>query len=391
MIYDSLRDGDEAELSEVLAGSFGFPAPEAAGWFEQAGRENLRVMRDGSQPVAGLIQIPMGHFLLGRAVPTIGVAGVGVALHQRDRQLGKKLMHECVLECAERGIGLSTLYPATQTLYRSVGYERAGKSTELCVPVANLQTSVTPDGLEARPLVDDDAPAVEALYREIAAETHGYLDRGPYVWGRARRPRKRHNRGFGFFDRDALEAYVYVSQTQRESHAVYHDLWASDLCARSARGYAAIFKLLRAQRSVAENLELRGGVGAPFLGLLRENRFEEKSEVDWMVRVARADVALEQRGYPEHLKANVSFALRDAAIPRNEGAWSLAIADGRASVERGGRGEVALDISQLAPLYTGYLPATTMRRLAMIECEARTARLLDEIFASPMPTICDMF
>jgi predicted acetyltransferase len=211
------------------------------------------------------------------------------------------------------------------------------------------------------------------------------------VWGRARRPRKRHNRGFVFFDDGALEAYVYVSQTQRESHGIFHDLWASDLCARSARGYAAIFKLLRAQRSVAENLEFRCGTGAPFLGLLRENRFEEKPDIDWMVRVTRVEVALEQRGYPEHVRANVSFKVRDAAIPRNDGAWSLAIAEGRAHVERGGRGEVALDVAQLAPLYTGYLPATTLRRLGMIECEARTARLLDEIFRSPMPTICDMF
>lgn len=391
MIYDSLREGDEAELSEVLAGSFGFPASEAPDWFDRAGRDNLRLLRDGATPVAGLMHIPMGQFFLGRSVPIMGIAGVGVALHMRDRQLGKTLMLECLREIAEQGLGVSTLYPATQTLYRSVGYERAGMSSELCVPIREWQSSVPADGLEVRPLIDDDAEAVQGLYREIAQEKHGYLDRGPYVWGRVRQPRKRHTRGFGFFDGQTLEAYVYMSQTQREALANLHDLWLSDLAATSARGYAAIFKFLRAQRSVVENVEFRAGLNAPFLSLLRENSFDHKCEIDWMVRVTRVEVALEQRGYPEHVRGAVSFKLRDAIIPRNEGLWSVAVSEGRAHVERGGRGEVSLDISQLAPMYTGYLPATTLRRLGMIECEARTAQLLDEIFRSPMPTICDMF
>lgn len=395
MEYGPFREGDEAELSEVLGSAFGFPTADAPEWFQRSGHDNIRVVREGEQPIAGLIQIPMGHFLLGRSVSTMGIAGVGVAMERRAANVGRLLMGETIREIAAQGVALSTLYPATQTLYRAVGYERAGRSSEYSLPIANLDPVRSfPEDLTIRRLTEDDAPSVKALYSEVHCELHGSLDRGPYVWSRVSKPRGRNPRGFGFFDGDKLEAYAYLAQSRDDAFSLLHNLWATDLCARGPRGWAAIFKFCKSQRSMAGQLEFRQVPAAPFLSLLKENRFEEKSEIDWMVRVTDVGAALRERGYPDAVRAQLRIVLADADVDTNAGTWSVEIADGVASAERtpGAKADATMDIRTFAQLYMGYLSATALARLELLQPrDAASLRKIQTIFASPMPAIADMF
>lgn len=395
MQYGPFLEADEPELSEVLGGAFAFPPAEAPEWFERAGRQNMRVVREGERPIAGLIQIPMGHFLGGRSVRTTGVAGVGVAMDRRAANVGRMLMREAIREVAAQGVALSTLYPATQTLYRAVGYERAGRSSEYSLPVANLDPLRSfGEELTARRLTDDDLPSVRALYSEVHSELHGSLDRGPYVWSRVSRPRGRNPRGFGFFDGEVLEAYAYLAQARDDAFSLLHNLWATDLCARGPRGWAAIFKFCKAQRSMVDRLEFRQVPAAPFLSLLKENRFEETAEIDWMVRVTDVGAALRERGYPLGARARLRIAVRDEEVETNAGTWLLEVADGVASTERSAASEAdaTLDIRAFAQLYMGYLPAPVLRRLGLLEVRDEAAlRDLHAVFASPMPACADMF
>lgn len=394
MEYGPFLEGDEPELSEVLGSAFAFPVADAPEWFERSGRQNIRVVREGERPIAGLIQIPMGHFLAGRSVRTTGIAGVGVAMDRRAANVGRLLMRENIREIAAQGVALSTLYPATQTLYRAVGYERAGRSSEYALPVANLDTVRSfPEELSCRRLSDDDLPAVQALYAEVHREIHGSLDRGPYVWSRVSKPRGRSPRGFGFFDGDRLEAYAYLAQARDDAFSLLHNLWATDLCARGPRGWAAIFKFCKSQRSMVDKLEFRQVPAAPFLSLLKENRFDEKSEIDWMVRVTDVGAAVRERGYPEAVRTQLRLALTDADVEANTGTWSLDIADGRASAERAsGVADATMDIRTFAQLYMGYMPATVLARLELLQPrDAASLHRLEAVFASPMPACADMF
>src|SRR4051812_31444593 len=133
MRYEPMRRDDLDELGAILGGSFAFPALETEPWLAGAGFENVRVVRDRKRALGCLLLIPMGQFFGGRSLPMVGIAGVGVGLSDRGRGVARFLMAEALREIAARGFALSTLYPATQTLYRAVGYERAGMLCEATV------------------------------------------------------------------------------------------------------------------------------------------------------------------------------------------------------------------------------------------------------------------
>jgi predicted acetyltransferase len=377
MGYAPMEDGDLDAVAELEAAAFAFPASEAGEWFARAGHENMRVWREGERAAAALMLVPMGQFFGGRSVSTMGIAGVAVALDLRQQKLGQRMMKAALIEAHERGFALSTLYPATRTLYRGVGYELAGKVVALALHSSRLELRAPHEPLEVRPITADIEPLSEALYRERAATLAGYLDRGPYIWNRVRRPRKGTVRGFAFFDGEALAAYTYFSQESLPSGHDY-DAIVTDFVASSGRGYAALFHFYWSQRSVLDTVRMKAGASAPFLSLLREPRHDEEPNIDWMIRIVDLPRALAARGYPARAEIDITIEVRDDIIAANSGSWQLSLRDGRASAQRGGKPRVSLDIRALAPVFAGYYSASE-------------AALLDAIFTGAMPGMSDMF
>ncbi len=381
---------DEAVVDEIVSASFATPLGDASSWLDRAGREHVRVWREDGVAQGTLLLIPMGQFFGGRSVSTMGIAGVGVAIDKRQQKVAQRMMQATLEEAREQGFCLSTLYPATQTLYRSVGYERAGKLVEYELCTSRLETDAAFEPLEARSLGPDDHEATRALYSEVAHEQSGYLDRGAYIWDRVRSPRKSHCRGVGFFDGDALVAYTHFVQ-EPDSHGHGYDARVTDFVAKSARGYAALFCFYRGQRSLLENIKLKAGPSAPFLSLLREPRPDESAPIDWMIRVLDVKRAFEARGYPRGLRASVTLDVRDETLPGNAGAWRLSVSDGAAEVTRAQRADASLDARALAAMYAGYMPATVARRLEWLRASAEDAATLDAMLSGPMPAMSEMF
>src|SRR6476661_6302367 len=81
----------------------------------------------------------------GRAVPMAGVAGVTVAPEYRGQGVGRALMTALTELMAERGYPLSALYPATMTIYRSLGWEIAGHRHEAGLPSRALSAMARPE------------------------------------------------------------------------------------------------------------------------------------------------------------------------------------------------------------------------------------------------------
>ena len=74
----------------------------------------------------------------GRPVPMAGVAGVQVAPEYRGQGVGRAVMTALAELMTERGYPLSVLYPATMTIYRSLGWEIAGHLHEAVLPARAL-------------------------------------------------------------------------------------------------------------------------------------------------------------------------------------------------------------------------------------------------------------
>src|SRR5690348_17003017 len=99
----------------------------------------------GGQPAASATFHDMRQWWHGREVPMAGVAGVTVAPEHRGRGVGRQLMTALLDEIAARGYPLSALFPATMSLYRSLGWELAGARDTAVIPARSLLRLSPPD------------------------------------------------------------------------------------------------------------------------------------------------------------------------------------------------------------------------------------------------------
>src|SRR5262249_47738475 len=125
----------------------------------------------------------MGQYFGGRSVPLAGIAGVGVAPHARARGVARALVHHALDDARARKVPIAGLYPATQRVYRSVGFEQAGEQIQYEIPLAALNGRFE---VEVSPIPDLPAAiaGLKARYRPV----HGNLDRSPAIWDRLARP-----------------------------------------------------------------------------------------------------------------------------------------------------------------------------------------------------------
>ena len=122
---------------------------------------------DGGRLAGTALYHDLRQWWHGRAVPMAGVAGVKVAPEYRGRGVGRALMTALTDLMAERGYPLSALYPATMTIYRSLGWEIAGHRHEAVLPAGRCRMA-RPDDTAAgirRPGPDDAAEVLEVIGR----------------------------------------------------------------------------------------------------------------------------------------------------------------------------------------------------------------------------------
>lgn len=387
--YGPAGDHEELEaLARLEAQAFAVPA---AAWRELMARtpDEVRVARVGGRVVGGLLLVPMGQYFGGRSVPSMGVAGVGVAPTARGRGVATALMHAAVREMRARGFALSSLYPATLPLYRRAGYELAGGRYRFRMPCRALPTSDRDPPIEE--LGARDHRRVASIYRTASRERDGYLDRGEYVWHRVRRDADdRATVGHGVRRDGRLEGYAYVRGRPVEGRIGY-DVIVTDMAATGAGAARRILGFLGDHRSLARDVVWAGGVDDPFLALMPEKGWTATLDETWMLRVVDIQAALEGRGFPPSLRTRLELSVRDPLIRANRGRWVIEIAGGRAEVRPGGRGSLALSERALASMYSGWAaPAALAARGELEGPKAQVARAT-EAFPPGRPAMADFF
>jgi predicted acetyltransferase len=389
--FAAARAADIDALAEVLSHAFGFPPAEAGPWISQAGLENARVLRRGDRVAGGLLEIPMAQFFGGVSIPTMGVAGVAVAPEERGSGAAKRLMIELLRETRAQGIPLSTLYPATVTLYRRAGYERAGAryATELDPRTCTLGRAKDLEVAEVKACPEE----VRALYRKAAQSSPGFLDRGPYVWQRVWRPRGLTTKTFTFSGSLGLEGYVVLSHKTPDGSASVVEV--SDLAATTARGAEAVLRFLVEYRSLASVVRWYGGPSDVFAAVLPERHASVRIVDYFMLRVVDPARALALRGYPRGMAQEITIELEDASLPENSGVYALAADQGAGRVAAGesapGAPRVTLSERALAALYAGHLSPEVLASAGWLETDDEGKARLAALFGGPPPTMRDAF
>jgi predicted acetyltransferase len=351
---------------------------------------------DGGRLVGTALYHDMRQWWHGRAVRMAGVAGVKVAPEYRGQGAGRALMTALVELMAERGYPLSALYPATMTIYRSLGWEIAGHRHEAVLPsrALSVMARAAPGDLGAAVRLRRAGPDDAAEVLEVIGRAHrDARDCGPITWDEAT--------VCGWLTRPgryaAQDRYAYLAPDgflgYRWQGGGHQEIFVDRVAASSAATTRALWAVAASNSTVTQTVRAQVGPSDPFWWMLREQDANIAERYSWMLRLLDAPAAIAARGFPATDIA-VPLQVTDDQLPAaNSGRWELTVRAGTGRLIRdrtgrdspspagaspggqapsgapapsGSRAPLALGARGLAALYAG-TPVATLRRAGLAE------------------------
>lgn len=383
--FGPLSDSQEAEcLGEILCQCFLFPGKLWPLYRDRLGVENFRVLKQDDQVVAGLTLYQMGQWFGGESVQMAGVAAVGVSPEVRGSGAGFELISQTLKELYSQKIALSTLYPATQRLYRKAGYEQAGSRCLWEVPIDSIR--LHDRSLPVVKVKNLEGQVFQDIYQKTAKENHGNLDRNQAIWENVF---DHNDEVFGYLiGGENPEGYIIFSQKTVNSQNLM-EIW--DWAATTPAARRRLLTFISDHRSQIQKVIWRGSVIDPFLLLLPEQTAKVSQLEIWFLRIVDVVSALEKRGYPQGLEAELHFAINDEILPDNNGNFVLSVSGKKGHVTKGGKGDLKLQISALAPLYTGFYTPSQLQQAGHLEASNQSLSIASQIFAGSPAWMPDFF
>ena len=316
---------------------------------------------DGDRLVAMARARPFAQWFGRRAVPCGGVSSVMIATDHRGRGLARAVMAHALDAMAERGEPISSLFPTTATLYRSLGYEIGGTYRVQRVPIAELPAS---DGSLTWEPAAFDAVEVRSVANRAGIDHDGWLVRGEvdYAWLEHNR-RHRATSGDVFVGRrdGAPVAAAAVSYTSTPTDEVF-ELTADLVTGVDHHALGEALAFLARHGTAAGQADVKLPTHVLVADLAHPQRLGHVWGKPWMTRIVDVPGALAARGWSPVVGTTIDLEITDDGRTGNAGRWRLTITEGTATVEAGGDGTATLDIRDLASWYTGATPATGLAR-----------------------------
>lgn len=377
-------------LGEILGQCFNPQFSDYWSYFSNSiGLDNFRVIRDATEVVGGLAILQMGQWFGGRRIPMAGIAAVGVLPEYRGTGVAFELMSQTLKELYAKGVPLSTLYPATQRLYRKAGYEQAGTCCHWELPIESIRLNERTLPIRAIP---PQPEFFHNLYQEWAVNNSGNVDRSSTMWALVLQP-----------PNEKVYAYLIGSQTQPEGYVIFnqapnqqpgagdYNIFIRDWVALTTAAGRRLWTFIADHRSQANLVMWRGPALDPFLLLLPEQTGKIELLQRWLLRVVDVEKALSGRGYPLGVDAQLHLDIKDELLSENNGQFVLTVSQGQGEVKRGGKGEVQLNISALAPLYTGLFTPHQLQLAGQIQASEAALAIAAKLFTSSEPWMSDRF
>ena len=384
------HDAELKDFLRIVSQALFFPNANLNEWVRREGKENVRVARRSGRVVGGLIVQKMGQWFGGASVPMAAVRVVGVAPEHRGSGVASRLMRAALDEMHGDGVPLSMLFPATQPVYRRAGYEQAGVRLRYRMPAAAID--LHDRSLSIRPIGPGDDGDVHRLYAGRASQTAGNLDRNDWAWQRLLDPPPWQTPIHGYLVQRESAAEGYILFSQKPGHPLHKNvIEVADLVAGTADAARQLLTFLADHRSMAEWIHWCGPPVDPLCFTLAEQQATITERIDWMLRIVDVCGALESRGYPAALQAELHLEIADDLLAHNHRRFVLEVAGGAGRVREGGRGDLHVDIRGLAAMYTGHLSAIDLKRTGYVEGSDAVLAIAAYIFAGPAPWTPDLF
>lgn len=378
---------DIQQLGSILEQCFLMATGDSETYINRVGSENFRVIYRDKQVAGGLGIISMGQWWGGQRVPMAGIAAVGIAPEYRGGGAAIALVQHTLQELYTQGVPISVLYPATQRLYRKAGYEQAGSYCIWEIPTESIQVRE-----QTLPLQSVDVSNHEIfhdLYHQQAKLIHGYLDRNQVIWQALIQPDGQETvYGYLIGNKEQPQGYIIVSQHSTKDGAI---LKVRDWVILTATAAQTFWSFVASHRSQIEKVRWKSSVIDSLTLLLPEQTAKIHSHDRWMLRVIDVVKALEMRGYPPGIQAELHLAVQDDLLVANNGKFILSVANGRGEVTKGGKGEFQLDIKELAPLYTSLFTPQHLQLVGKLNATETALSAATQIFAGDSPWMTNFF
>ena len=393
-------DDLDAEL-DLRHRSFGPMSDEARAYWRAELLECVRTGKqfgawDNGQMIGAARYHDMLQYWHGRPVRMAGVGGVKVAPEARGRGVGRAMMTGLLTAMAEQGYALSTLYPATAHIYRSLGWELAGGNYRAEVPGRTLGSLLPPDPqVHAVQAGQGEAPPDAGIRRATSADADEVIavlgaihaaarDCGPATRDVASVRRWLADTGlFAYVAGDGFLAYRWHGGSSKA-------ILVEALQAGSAGTASALWGIVASHASVTEVVRAIVGPNDPVSWLTREPDVSVTRLRHWMLRIIDPVAAVSGRGFPASADASAVLDLADGSLPGNAGRFTLTVSSGRGSLSMvatgpsaasPSRAPVALGPRGFAALYAG-VPMATLRAAGLaVGGDLDTDAALDAVFA----------
>ena len=270
----------------------------------------------------------------GARVPTAGMAGVTVAAESRGSGVLRPLFDAALAEARERGEVISTLYPSSAGIYRSVGYEVVGSFDDVRIPMSALARVRPPaPGVRARRATSADVPAIARVYETWAAAQNGPLTRAEepfaFVADEMFGPESEYT-GVTLALGPEGDVLGFTSWSRGSGYDRTNAIAVDDLIALTPDAARVLWRTLGSFDSVAGYVALStsgGWTGADPSRLVLPDHAATTTPRPYMLRVLDVAGAMAAARLAP-LTARVPFAVVDARTPDIEGAWTLEVSDG---------------------------------------------------------------
>lgn len=380
--FGPISDQEELDaLGALLINCFRFD--DWATYAGRIGQDNFLRVRRADRLVAGLGIYRVGQWFGGNRLPMAAIAAVGVAPEFRGQGVAAYLLTETLQYLHREGVPIAALYASTQRLYRKVGFEPAGNLYQYSLDV----TSISPldRALPMRQIDPDQHVSLHDVYTRWATQQNGWVDRTRAMWERRLGSDSGSAELYQVGSPDDLQGYLLYTRPDVRTLAI------RDLIALTPAAARRIWSFIADHRSLVKEVSWYGPAVDPHLSLLPEQTYRINWLERWLLRVVDVPGALQLRGYPPDLEAELHLQVQDDLIPTNAEPLILSLAHGAAEVKRGGKADLRLSIRGLAPLFTGLLSPTHLQLLGYLEGSPHSLDLATRIFAGPEPWILDQY
>jgi predicted acetyltransferase len=383
-------------LWEVFRLGFGARESERAAWMAGV-RPERAIVADGPRgEIAAASHIRhFDQWFGGRPVPMGGFSPVAVLPEFRGRGLGRAVTAGQFAAMREQGEVISGLFPASQALYRSVGFEIAGSYVLRRFPASEVGRIAPRRPVEVR---RGRVPDVEALHRcqeRLAAGRDGTLRRDAGWWER-RLPT----------DLDGVVVYV-VDQPDAPGevagYAIYrhgpgprpydYTVVVTEVLADDPDVLRALWRVVGSSGSQAPWVEVVGPADDDlFLLLDTTDPVAVRNEIRWMLRLVDAPGAVAARGWNPTVTGTVHLDIHDEHAPWNAGRWVLEVEGGSARLEPGGSGVVSTSIGGLSTWWAGHTAASRLARMGhLVSTDPQALATMDSLIPAVPPVLPDFY